>query len=258
MLRENFLRDKLVAGQAVLGTFAIVPSPIVVDIIATTGLDFVVIDGEHGAVSFETAQQMVIAAESRGVSPVMRISGVGESETLKALDIGAHCVQIPNVHNREMLDRAVGHAKFPPVGDRGFSPFMRAAEYTHRNGARISSEANANALLAIHIEGREAVERIDEMLEVDALDIVFLGRYDISKSLGIPGQTGDPRVMDLIRCLAAKIEHAGKVAGTILTDIDELAVLRSMGIRYLTFSVDCEVIRSGYEGIASTFRDGRS
>ncbi len=254
MLRPNFLRDKLSAGEAVLGTFAVVPSAILIDVIGTAGLDFVVIDGEHGAVGFETAQQMVIAAESRGMSPVMRISGVSESETLKALDIGAHCVQIPNVDSREMLEQAVRHAKFPPLGDRGFSPFMRAADYTHRHGARISREANENALLAIHIEGREAIERIDELLGVDALDIVFLGRYDISKSLGIPGQTADRRVIDVLRALAAKIERAGKVAGTILTDIDELPALRSTGFRYLTFSVDCEMIRRGYESVSTTFR----
>lgn len=254
MLRQNFLRDKLEAGGAVLGTFAIVPSAILVDIIGTTGLDFVVIDGEHGAVGFETAQQMVIAAESRGMSPVMRISGVSESETLKALDIGAHCVQIPNVDSRKLLDRVVGYAKFPPVGNRGFSPFIRAADYSQRNGTRISGQANDNVLLSIHIEGREAVDGIDEILEVDALDIVFLGRFDLSKSLGIPGQTDDPRVMDLLRALATKVEHAGKVAGTILTDIDELPALRSMGIRYLTFSVDCEMIRRGYEQTTAKFR----
>lgn len=254
MLRQNFLRDKLAAGETVLGTFAIVPSPLVIDIIGTAGLDFVVIDGEHGAVSFETAQQMVIAAESRGMSPVMRTSGVSESQTLKALDIGAHCVQIPNVDSREMLDRAVRHAKFPPLGDRGFSPFIRAADYTHANGARISMQANDNALLAIHIEGRDAIECIDDLLKVAALDIVFLGRYDISKSLGIPGQTNDPRVVDLMRVLATKVERGGKVAGTVLTDVDELPALRSMGFRYLTFSVDCEIIRRGYEIATAAIR----
>lgn len=257
MLRSNVLREKLMAGDAVLGTFVVVPSPMLVDILGTAGLDFVVIDGEHGAMGFETAQQMVIAAESRNMSAVMRISGVSESETLKALDIGVHCVQIPNVASRKMLERAVGHAKFPPVGNRGFSPFVRAADYTHHNGARVSQEANANTLLAIHVEGREAIESIDDILEVEALDIVFLGRYDISKSLGIPGQTDDPRVINVMRTLATKIEHAHKVAGTILTDIDELPALRSMGIRYLTFSVDCEMIRRAYEGVSKRFREAQ-
>lgn len=257
MLRPNFLREKLRAGQAVLGTFAVVPSPMLVDILGTAGLDFVVIDGEHGAIGFEAAQQMVIAAESRGMSPVMRISGVSESETLKALDIGAHCVQIPNVDSREALEQAVRHAKFPPLGERGFSPFVRAADYTHHNSVRISREANASALLAIHVEGQEAVECIDDILEVEALDIVFLGRYDISKSLGIPGETDDPRVIDVMRTLATKIEHADKVSGTILTDIEELPALRSMGIRYLTFSVDCEMIRRTYESVSKKFRENQ-
>ena len=254
MLRPNFLREKLAAGEAVLGTWVVVASPMLVDVLGTAGLDFVVIDGEHGAMTFETAQQMIIAAESRGMSPVMRISGVSESETLKALDIGAHCVQIPNVGNRDMLERAVRHAKFPPVGDRGFSPFVRAGDYTHHNGLRISREANANALLAIHVESQEAIEYIDDILEVEALDIVFLGRYDISKSLGITGQTDNPRVIDVMRTVATKIEHAGKVAGTILTDIDELPALRALGIRYLTFSVDCEMIRRAYESVSARFR----
>jgi 4-hydroxy-2-oxoheptanedioate aldolase len=257
MLRPNFLRDKLMAGAAVLGTWAVVPSPMLIDILGTAGLDFVVIDGEHGAVGFETAQQMVIAAESRDMSPVIRISGVSEPETLKALDIGAHCIQIPNIGSRVMLERAIRHAKFPPVGDRGFSPFVRAADYTHENGPRFSREANANSLLAIHVEGREAVEGIDDILDVSALDIVFLGRYDISKSLGIPGQTDHPSVLDVMRTAATKIEDADKVAGTILTDIDELPALRSMGIRYFTFSVDCEMIRRAYKSVSTRFREAQ-
>ena len=110
MLRKNYIKEKLNSGEKVLGTWSIIPSPITTDIICSAGLDFIIIDSEHGPISFETAQEMVIACESRNVSPLMRIGSIDESEILKALDIGVHGIQIPNVENVD-VDLASGITK---------------------------------------------------------------------------------------------------------------------------------------------------
>ena len=88
MRNKNYLKDKLAAGEPVIGTWSIIPSAISTDVIASTGLDFIIIDSEHGPINFETAQNMVMACESRGVSPVMRVGKIDEADILKALDIG--------------------------------------------------------------------------------------------------------------------------------------------------------------------------
>lgn len=255
MLRENFVKARLSRGEAVVGTWAVVPSPTAVDAIATSGLDFLIIDGEHGPTSFETAQQMVVAAEARGVSPLVRVSGTVEGEITKALDIGAHGVQVPNVSSAAGLEAAVRHAKYPPLGERGFSPFTRAGGYSGANAITLAATANANTLLAVHVEGQEAIHGVDALLGHPALDVVFIGLFDISKSLGRPGEVGHPEVLAAAELLAGKINAAGKIAGTIVTSDAQLSLFLAMGMRYITYSVDCDMLRQVYERAVAAFRE---
>lgn len=253
MLKTNFLKQKLGSGKAVLGTWCVIPSPGVADVIAASGVDFLIIDSEHGPINFETAQNMVVACESRGVSPVMRLSGVNEGEILKALDIGVHCVQIPNVTSRAEIESVVRMAKYPPSGNRGFSPFTRAGGYSHENARQLTLSGNENTMIAVHIEGKEAIENISEFLAIKELDIIFIGLFDISKSLGIPGQVNDPKVQQILMDLAGRITKAGKYPGTIATDAAQLVRFTGAGVKYLTYSVDCEMLSRSYKKAVSEF-----
>jgi 4-hydroxy-2-oxoheptanedioate aldolase len=253
MLRTNFLKATLDRGDSVIGTWAIMPSIVTADVIAATGIDFLVIDEEHGPIGFETAQAMAIACDSRGVSPVIRVGGVIEAEILRALDVGAHAIHVPNVKAAEDARRIVGFAKYPPAGDRGFSPFTRAGGYSAANSEWLTSEANDNTLVCIHIEGSDAVERIGSFLEVEGIDIVFVGLYDLSKSMGLPGQVDHPDVLaKLDECIDA-IRSAGKVPGTIANTPAQMRTMLERGVRYLTYSVDCEMLGRPYREAAETF-----
>ena len=252
MLGRNFLKEKLDAGKTVLGTWCVLPSPIVSDVIASSGLDFLIIDYEHGPIGFETAQAMVIACESRGVSPVMRVGGVLPDEILRAMDIGVHCVQVPNVIAFDQLREIVKAAKYPPAGNKGFSPFTRGGGYDTANSQAIMAGAK-NDLLAIHIEGRDAVENIDALLKVKEIDIIFIGMYDLSKSLGIPGQVDSPLLLDSVREMTAKILAAGKTPGTIATSEAQLERFVEMGMRYITYAADCGVLLWAYKAIHNKF-----
>lgn len=254
MIKNNYLQEKLAAGKTVIGTFTIIPSLVNTDILASAGLDFIVIDAEHGPIHFETAQQMIIAAESQAVSPALRVSGVNENEILKALDIGAHCLHIPNVTTKKEILRAISYAKYPPLGKRGFSPFTRAGGYSPLHVTQITDWANAHTLLAVHIEGTDALENIDEILQIPELDIVFIGLFDLSKSLGIPGQVDHPKVIKLLKKTIAKINQSGKISGTIATNSNQLERCIQYGIRYITYSVDCDIIRARFLEITAHFR----
>ena len=130
MLKNNFLKQKLEKGIPVIGTWSIIPSETTIDIISSTEIDFIIIDAEHGPISFEKAQTMCSICESNNVSPVMRIGSIDESNILRALDIGIHCLQIPNVKSVEDVERIINYSKYPPLGRRGFSPFTRAGNYS--------------------------------------------------------------------------------------------------------------------------------
>ena len=135
-----------------MGTWSIIPSSVTADIISSTGLDFIIIDSEHGPVNYETAQEMISSCESRNVSPLMRVGNIDEPEILKALDIGAHGIQIPNVNSAEDVKKIIEYCKYPPIGNRGFSPFNRAGNYSINNSKILTDKANDNTLVGINIE----------------------------------------------------------------------------------------------------------
>ncbi len=251
---ENWVKKKLESGSPVLGTWCVIPSVVSVDVIASCDIDFLVIDGEHGPITFDIAQQMVMASESRGVSPLMRVGGVLGAEILRALDIGVHGVHIPNICSQEELKKAVLHCKYPPQGDRGFSPFTRASGYSHERSFELTKWANEEKLLCIHIEGREGIEKIDALLSIQEVDVVFIGLYDLSKCLGIPGEVEHRSVLDYAEQLAGKTLKAGKFPGTIVTKEKQVSRFVSMGMKYITFSVDCEMLLSSYQRASSAFK----
>jgi len=254
MLRKNHLLEKLHSGQAVLGTWIMMPSPLSVDIIASTGVDFVIIDREHGPISFETAQEMAMACESRGVSPVMRVGDIERSFIQNALDVGMHGIQVPNVDTQQNAKDVVKFAKYPPMGDRGFSPFTRAGNYSIHNSTTLTQNANQNTLVILNIEGKDAIQNFDEILMVENADVYFVGLFDLSKALGMPGEVSHPKVIEALEEIIAKTEAAGKFVGTIATNQEKMQLFLQMGVKYMVYLVDCEILRSGYESIVNSFQ----
>lgn len=258
MLKNNFLKQKLKKGIPVIGTWSVIPSEVTIDIISSTEIDFIIIDAEHGPISFEKAQTMSSICESNNVSPVMRIGSIDESNILRALDIGIHCLQIPNVKSVEDVKKIINYSKYPPLGRRGFSPFTRAGNYSINNASKLSKNANNNTLLAINIEGAEAIRNIDSILEIDGLDIIFIGLYDISNYLGIPGQVNSKKVEKLLSELTNKINDKNKIAGTITTNKDDIKKYLNMGLKYIVHLVDCEILKSSYTNYINYFHEQKT
>jgi len=246
MLNNNYIKNKLKNGDTVLGTWSVLPSTEATDVICSSGLDFIIIDSEHGPISFETAQNMAMVCDSRDVSPIMRVPSIDESNILKSLDIGMHGIQIPNIESRENVEEIVKYAKYPPLGERGFSPFTRSGNYSNK-GEPVTEIANENTLIGINIESETAIKNIDQILMVKELDIVFIGLFDLSKSLGIPGDVLNPKVQNKLEELTIKIIDSGKYAGTIATDIESLIKYESIGIKYLLYLVDSVMLKAAYE-----------
>jgi len=253
MLKKNYFLEKLKDGRPVLGTWVMMPSVLTVDIIASTGVDFVIIDREHGPIGFETAQEMAIACESRGVSPIMRVGDIERSFIQNALDVGMHGIQVPNVDTRQNASDVVKFSKYPPMGDRGFSPFTRAGNYSIHNAATLTKTANKNTAVILNIEGKDAVNNFDEILEVENADIYFVGLFDLSKALGVPGDVSNPAVIDALAEIIKKSNKAGKFVGTIATTKERMAEFLEMGVKYMVYLVDCEILRAGYKSIVDVF-----
>ncbi|WP_080630147.1 HpcH/HpaI aldolase family protein [Burkholderia glumae] len=253
MIKTNFLKEKLKCGIPVIGTWMTIPSLTVAEIICSANLDFIITDGEHAPLIATDAQQIAAACELHQISPVARVRGVNDPAFQQYLDSGFHCIQVPNVESALDVRKAANLSKYPPLGTRGFSPFTRSGNYGGCDLGIYTNRANENTLLAIHIECLQAIQTIDEILLSDELDIVFVGIFDISQSLGIPGDIENPLVINCLRALTSKILAAGKVPGTIVTNMTQVRTALEMGIRYLTYSVDCSVLQRSYRDMYVSF-----
>lgn len=253
-MENNTLKTNL-KTRPVIGTWSIMNSPILCDILAKSGMDFVILDGEHGPLDYESMQTCSMALYGNNVSSIIRVSGVVESEILKAIEIGADGIQIPNIKTVKDAKKAVEYSYFPPLGKRGFSPFTRGNGYALGDVKLMQESKNSNLLLIIHIEGKEGIKNIDAILEIKEIDVIFLGLYDISSYLGIPGDVNNKKVLDIFLSLLKKIKEKNKFCGTIITDDKNIDTFIDYGVDYLTFSVDCSVIGKRYIELSEKFKN---
>jgi len=254
MLKKNYLKEKLDNNKLTIGTWNIINSTMVIDVIASSGLDFIVIDAEHGAISYETAQTMISICESYNVTPIMRVGEINESLILRALDIGIHGVQLPNISTAKDAERFVKFAKYPPMGIRGFSPYTKAGLYDVSRGKEMPNIANNNTLLIANVEGEEGMNNLEEIVKVIGIDVIFIGLFDMSKSLGIAGDVQHPKVISKLDEAIEIIHKNGKKVGSIASNIDMLEMLKKKNIDYLTYSVDTGMIKESYVNMINSFR----
>lgn len=241
------LKERIINKKEVFGTWCIIPSPEVINILAKAGLDFVIIDMEHGSTDYKTAQQMVMAAEADGCEAIIRVGDNSEIDVLKALDIGASGVIIPHIDSVEECKKAISYTKYPPKGIRGFSPYARSGGYCSQSG--YTDIANDKVITGIIIEGESGIRDINKIVDNDELDIVYVGTYDISSSLGVPGDVKNPKVLKVLEECVEKITRAGKVAGCLYHTQDELEYFRKIGIGFMVYKVDSSVLFDGFKEI---------
>jgi|TARA_B100001142_G_C14137799_1_gene579433 4-hydroxy-2-oxoheptanedioate aldolase len=253
MLKKNFIKEKLSKNIPVIGTWVVVPSIINIDIICSSGIDFIIIDREHGPITFETAQRMAIACESRNVSPLMRVGDIEKSFIQNALDIGVHGIQIPNINSKKDALEVINYSKYPPIGDRGFSPFTRAGDYSNKNSKKLLNDANKNTIVVLNIEGKNALDNIDEIISVNNIDIIFVGLFDLSKELQIPGDIENPKIIDALKFITNKCKEKGIYVGTIATNLKQIDRFLEIGLKYIVYGVDCNIIKNSYEEIVNHF-----
>lgn len=231
-MEPNQVKAKLKRGEVALGSFLYIPSAKLAELVALSGFDFMVIDQEHGPITIESAEPMVLACELAGCTPMVRVPYLQSHAILQALDIGAMGIHVPNISRVEDARTAASMAKYAPLGSRGLAA-VRAARYGLREKlSDYCRTANEEVLVVIHIEDLEAIRNLDELLSVEGVDVYYLGPTDLSNSMGRPGVL-DSEVHKVVDEAIAKIVKAGKVAGMITTNPDAARRYLDMGVRYL-------------------------
>ncbi|MFB2916971.1 HpcH/HpaI aldolase family protein [Aerosakkonema funiforme] len=253
-MRENQLKRKLKQGEVVLGPFVNCAYPAFVEICGHAGFDFAIIDMEHSPLHTLVAEDLCRAADCVGIAPVIRVRKNDPPQIQRALDIGSAGVQVPQIETKEDAEAVVRSAKYSPLGSRGLSFNTRAGLYT-AVGTQISDKLNEESLVVIHVEGKRGVENIEEIVSVPHIDVIFLGPYDLSQSLGIPGQVRDARVVELMEKCVTAIRNAGKVAGTFADNPEAAKLWIKAGVQYVGLGVDVAIFLRACQALVKAVRE---
>ncbi|MBE0478696.1 aldolase [Candidatus Aerophobetes bacterium] len=237
-MRENKMMRELKEGRVVYGPFVKITDPATVEIAAYSGFDFVIIDLEHGPHSIEGAQNLIRAAELSDITPVVRVLENNPTHILRALDIGAQGIEVPHISNKEDARKTVRAARFSPQGERGLCRFVRAANYSSVPSDEYIPKENEEIVVIVHIEGVEGVKNLRDILEVEGIDIIFLGPYDLSQSCGVPGKVDHPAVAEKMEEAVRIAKEAGVKTGTFVDNLEQAKRWKKAGVQYISFSVD--------------------
>jgi 4-hydroxy-2-oxoheptanedioate aldolase len=248
-MATNRLKQCLTEGRPALGPFCKFTDPAACEIAGLAGFDFAIVDMEHGPISIERAQDLLRACEVAGLSPVIRVPANEEHEVLRALDIGAHGVQVPEINTRGQAEKLAASARYHPRGRRGVCRFVRASRYTAVPREQVFERANDAVTVIAHIEGLEGFRNLDDILAVDGLDVIFIGPYDLSQSLGVPGRTDDPKVVATMEDIARRAAARGRAVGTFVETPEQARRWIAAGVRYVSYSVDVGILMSAYQAI---------
>lgn len=250
-MKINKLKKALEEGKTVFGPFCKMLDPTVIELAALAGFDFVIIDMEHGPYSIETVQQMIRAAEAKGIEAVVRVTENSETSLLRVLDVGAICIQVPQISTAEDAARVVRSAMFHPMGERGMCRYVRAADYTNIDKAEHFGNTNESILTIIHIEGVAGLENLPAILTTDGIDIIFLGPYDLSQSCGVPGQVHHEKVIKRMEEAVVLAKKSGKVVGTFVESVEDAKKWSEIGVQYIAYAVDTGLILNAFKGITA-------
>lgn len=227
-------------GGCVVGSWIQIPHPVCAEIMAHAGFDFLCVDIEHGIVDIETVSNLfrAIEATNKDVVPMVRLPGNDYSITRRYIDAGAKGIFVPMVNSREDAEEAVRSAKYPPEGERGVG-FCRANLYGIKFDQYIK-KANDDILIVAQIEHVKAVENIEEILTTPGIDGVFIGPYDLSASMGIPGELNHVDMQDAMEKVLESCKKHNVAAGlhVISPQIEEVNKRLEQGYRLIAYSLD--------------------
>lgn len=258
MLPRNKILAALDARDIAIGTWAQMNSPEFCEVAARSGLDFVIVDMEHGSFGIEAAVNMIRAVEAGGAASVVRVPDATRTNILKVLDAGADVVLVPNVETRAMAESIVDAARYAPAGRRGACPCVRATAHGVEGWQQYLAWSEKNILVGILVETPEGIRNFEDIVSVPGLDIVGMGPFDLSQALGYGGDWKHPDVRrkqeEMIRI--ARSHNLEVMASTFDSNPDDLRRQvegwRTHDVRMFAVSGDRFMLSSGYTSIVSS------
>lgn len=238
------IKERLLAGETVVGTFIQTPHPVICEFTGSMGFDFLCLEAEHSAMGAETVTALVAATSRTKSAALVRLANNDWDLVAAALDSGAEGVICPRVNSGAEAETFVRSALYPPVGDRGIGP-GRVTGYGLNSGPSYRAQANESNLVAAQVETRAAIEHLDEILATPGLDLIFVGPADLASSLGIDGGFDHPDLRAAIQGIVDRAHTAGKKTGIFAGNAAQAAYWVERGVQLILLASDLIFIIGG-------------
>lgn len=255
---KNRLKEKLESGKKVIGTFFEMGSNSAVECLGLAGLDYLIIDSEHGPFDVESAMELIRTTELAGMTPLVRTKNHERSSILKMLDVGAKGLIIPNIHSVEEVKEVIEHGKYTPLGNRGFF-FGRAAGYGYADFAGNVDEyfetCNRETMLVPQCETVGCLENIEIIADMEGVDGIFVGPYDLSISMGIPAQFNHPDFKKALDRIVKACKRAGKPVFIFAGTREAAKAHLAKGFDGVAVGTDVSVLVQAYRKIVAEIEE---
>lgn len=251
----NRIRAKLAEGKTVVGTMLVeLRQPSVMTLLVSAGLDFVLIDNEHGPFSVETIADLSRAARDAGITPIVRIPELTYAHVTQSLDGGAQGIMLPRVTEPGQIELCVACMKYVPQGRRG--AVLARGHTAFRGGPLADTLAamNRETFLIVQIETAEAVDRLDELLAVPGVDAALIGPTDLSVALGVAGQMDSPRLVQAIEKTLAACKAHNVIPAIHTNDVAMTAAWAKRGMRLVSINSEVGHLMSGVRAAVTEIR----
>ena len=237
VIPENRAKAALQAGQLLMGTMlADIRQPSIMQILKNAGFDFVIIDNEHGAFGIESIADLSRMARILGLTPVVRVPDLAYPYVAQSLDAGAQGIMLPRVTHPDQVRQVLDIMKYPPMGKRGTA--MSRGQTDFRAGPLMENMAYANSqsLLMIQIETAESLQHLDEIVQIEGVDSLFVGPTDLSISLGVPGQSDSPLLISSIERVIASCKAHGVFSAIQANDLNYARQWVERGMEIISYA----------------------
>lgn len=232
--RGGFLKT-LKEGQLTIGTFLGLASPLAAEVAAVSGVDWVLLDLEHGGGGEEQVSPTVVASGGYGVPTLVRVESSERIRIGRVLDSGVAGVMLPRVDTVEQVEVAVRHMSYPPNGDRGVATYNRAVAWGKDLDALAPEPKSA---LLVQIETLGALAAVEKIAAVPGVDALFVGPLDLSYALGVPRDFKNPKFLEALKKVLAAANAQNKVAGILASDTTIARFYVEMGFKFIAIGSD--------------------
>jgi 2-dehydro-3-deoxyglucarate aldolase/4-hydroxy-2-oxoheptanedioate aldolase len=247
-MRPNPVKRALQAGGVSIGTMAFeFASTGVARLAANAGAEFVIFDMEHTGWTIETIRMLMATARSTDTVPMVRVPATQYHFLARSLDVGAMGVMVPMVETADQARVIAESCKYPPVGRRGAGFGLAHDDYTMGDLVAKMRSCNDEVLLIAQIETAAGLDNVDAIAAVDGIDVVWIGQFDLTNFLGIPGQFGHPNFSAAVDRVVAAAGRHGKTAGILAMSVSEAKDRLAQGFRCVAYGGDLWLYQQALE-----------